>query len=290
MHIPVAYGQWSVFDHNGDNQLAVLGTRYGIWWPWYGQFEVGWLQPLQLWSGAGTSLVAPMLVSQDRGLCHVQLHPTWFEPTLVILSKEPLHYREFQFSCWWLLEQGSITWILEEWKNALFKPLRKKLGLESFFRPVSNSPFIYKHLKVTPLAMLDLSEAFDQTDHSILLETLVSGFGVSGTGLKWFTSYLSQRTQQVQIQLTLSEKKQLITGVPQGSCIVLCCAQSMFRPVPYHRKAPPSSLRLGRWPPSLHVFQTHNLHESNWLSHCHLELRSKTEELDDFKHAYCEWQ
>ena len=41
MHTPAAYGQWSVFDHNGDNQLAVLGTRYGIWWPWYGQIEVG---------------------------------------------------------------------------------------------------------------------------------------------------------------------------------------------------------------------------------------------------------
>ena len=24
---------------------------------------------------------APMLVSRDRDLCHVQLHPTWFEPT-----------------------------------------------------------------------------------------------------------------------------------------------------------------------------------------------------------------
>ena len=70
-----------MFDHNGDNQLAVLGTRYGIWWPWYGQFGVGWLQPLQLWLGAGTSSVAPVLVSQDRDLCHVQLHPTWFEPT-----------------------------------------------------------------------------------------------------------------------------------------------------------------------------------------------------------------
>ena len=30
MHTPAAYGQWSVFDHNGDNQLAVLGTRYRI--------------------------------------------------------------------------------------------------------------------------------------------------------------------------------------------------------------------------------------------------------------------
>ena len=64
-----------------DNQLAVLGTRYGIWWPWYGQFEVGWLQPLQLWLGAGTSSMAPVLFSQDRDLCYVQLHPTWFEPT-----------------------------------------------------------------------------------------------------------------------------------------------------------------------------------------------------------------
>ena len=41
MHTPAAYDQWSVFDHNGGNQLAVLGTGYGIWWPWYGQFEVG---------------------------------------------------------------------------------------------------------------------------------------------------------------------------------------------------------------------------------------------------------
>ena len=81
MHTPAAYGQWSVFDHNGDNQSAVLGTRYGIWWTWYGQFEVGWLQPIQLCLGAGTSSVAPVLVSQDRDLCHVQLHPTWFEPT-----------------------------------------------------------------------------------------------------------------------------------------------------------------------------------------------------------------
>ena len=30
--------------------------------------------------GAGTSSVAPVLVSQDRDLGHLQLHPTWFEP------------------------------------------------------------------------------------------------------------------------------------------------------------------------------------------------------------------
>ena len=29
LHTPGAYGQCSVFDHNGDKQSAVLGTRYG---------------------------------------------------------------------------------------------------------------------------------------------------------------------------------------------------------------------------------------------------------------------
>ena len=164
-----------------------------------------------------------------------------------------------------------IGYFPEEWKNALVKPLLKKLGLELVFpsfRPVSNLPFISKltekasvnqlsdHMnkvrplpsgqsayrpfhstetallkiqsdillnmddqKVTLLVMLDLSAAFDTIDHSILLETLESGFGVGGTALKWFTSYLSQRTQQVQIKGTHSEKKQLTTGVPQGSCL-----------------------------------------------------------------------
>ena len=67
--------------------------------------------------------------------------------------------------------------------------------------------------------MLDFSAAFDTIDHRIVLETLGSGFSVGGTALKWFTSYLSKRTQQVQIKGTLSEKKQLTTGVPQGSCL-----------------------------------------------------------------------
>ena len=31
LHILGAYVQWSVFDHNGDKQSVVFGTRYGIW-------------------------------------------------------------------------------------------------------------------------------------------------------------------------------------------------------------------------------------------------------------------
>ena len=52
---------------------------------------------------------------------------------------------------------------------------------------------------------------------SCWLEILDYGFGVRGTALKWFTSYISQRILQAQIKGTLSEKKQLTTGVLQGS-------------------------------------------------------------------------
>ena len=60
----------------------VLPVWYGTWWPLYGRFEVGWLQPLQLWLSGRISLVVPVLVSRNRDLRHVQLHPTWFEPAV----------------------------------------------------------------------------------------------------------------------------------------------------------------------------------------------------------------
>ena len=73
--------------------------------------------------------------------------------------------------------------------------------------------------RVTLLVMLDLSAALDTIDHKILLETLRSGVGVGGTALQWFTSYLSNRTQQVKVHGVTSEKINLDTGVPQGSCL-----------------------------------------------------------------------
>ena len=51
--------------------------------------------------------------------------------------------------------------------------------------------------KVTALTLLDLSSAFDTTDHSILLGRLEDWVGVTGRADDWLRSYLTGRSQQV---------------------------------------------------------------------------------------------
>ncbi len=56
------------------------------------------------------------------------------------------------------------------------------------------------------LILLDLSAAFDTLDHDLLLKRLNTRCGVEGVALKWFESYLTNRTQSVIINGTESEK------------------------------------------------------------------------------------
>ena len=67
------------------------------------------------------------------------------------------------------------------------------------------------------LTLSDLSDAFDTTDHSILLERLQTSFGIDGLPLKCVKSYLSNIHQKAKIDNNLSNVLPILSGVPQGS-------------------------------------------------------------------------
>ena len=69
------------------------------------------------------------------------------------------------------------------------------------------------------LVMLDLSAAFDTIDHATLLHMLEHQCGITGTALKWFSEYISDRYQAVQVGQSFSEFVKMEFGVPQGSVL-----------------------------------------------------------------------
>ena len=61
---------------------------------------------------------------------------------------------------------------------------------------------------------MDLSKAFDTLDHTILIHKL-QYYGISGSGLNWFQSYLTDRVQYVEINSLSSTLGVITAGVPQ---------------------------------------------------------------------------
>ena len=72
--------------------------------------------------------------------------------------------------------------------------------------------------------LLDLSKAFDTIEHSIMLQKLEL-YGIRGTALIWFQSYLSNRRLRVKCKTVSSgvevrsDDYNVEYGTPQGSCL-----------------------------------------------------------------------
>lgn len=69
------------------------------------------------------------------------------------------------------------------------------------------------------LILLDLTAAFDAVDHTILLHRLQHTIGLTDNALKWFTSYLSDRTEYVTLGKKVSLTHKVTCGVPLGSVL-----------------------------------------------------------------------
>ena len=100
------------------------------------------------------------------------------------------------------------------------------------------------------LVLLDLSAAFDTVDYDILLQRLETSFGVTGTALSWFQTYLSGRTQCVS-GATRSSAIPLVCGIPRARscsqsysyCMSLTLLQ-LFRSLACLRTSMPTTLRF----------------------------------------------
>ena len=65
---------------------------------------------------------------------------------------------------------------------------------------------------------IDLQKAFDTVNHNILLMKL-EHYGIRGSTLDWFKSYLSDRKQYVSVNGSNSSCLSVTCGVPQGSVL-----------------------------------------------------------------------
>ncbi|KAI8499803.1 hypothetical protein Bbelb_228540 [Branchiostoma belcheri] len=72
--------------------------------------------------------------------------------------------------------------------------------------------------EVVGCVFLDLRKAFDKVWHHGLLAKL-AGYGIRGSLLEWFCSYLTDRRQRVVVNGATSDWKTPLAGVPQGSIL-----------------------------------------------------------------------
>jgi len=64
-----------------------------------------------------------------------------------------------------------------------------------------------------------MSAAFDTVDHETLLHRLRESFGLNGAVLRWFSSFVSGRTQFVRCNASKSTPTLVICGGPQGAIL-----------------------------------------------------------------------
>ena len=151
------------------------------------------------------------------------IFPQCFKSALVtpILKKRCLdhndlnNYRPVSNLCF-------IAKILEKLFYPKFLPISTLTGhsTETALLKVVNDLFLSLNKgKISVLALLDFSSAFDTIDHTILVHRLRTDFGFTDTVLQWFSFCLTDRTHCVSLCNHCSDFAPVHSGVPQGSVL-----------------------------------------------------------------------
>ena len=126
-----------------------------------------------------------------------------------------------------------ISKILERWVHSKVYSYLDVCNLipscQSGFRPLHSTETTLHDLtnkcfqamergEMTGTVFIDLSKAFDSVNHATLLDKL-DRVNMSTSVINWFKSYLSKRSQSVNIEGNVSRALPLNTGVPQGSIL-----------------------------------------------------------------------
>ena len=181
-------------------------------------------------------LAAPVIVHQltcliNRSITTGTFPQKWKKAKVTPIHKggdvsEPSNYRPISVL-------SIFSKILE---RAVFDQLYKYMNLNKFlnqyqsgFRPLRSTSTALINItddwlnsfdngEITGVVMLDLKKAFDTVDLDILIHKLKL-YGIDRKGIKWFTSYLQDRSHFTSIQGNSSTSIPIRCGVPQGSII-----------------------------------------------------------------------
>jgi hypothetical protein len=153
-----------------------------------------------------TSRTVPIFKSGDHLLCD-NYRPISLLPTISKILEKAMakkltnHLKENNLLCqnqFGFQERTSTVHHLLKLTNYITTELNKKRYVVGVF--------------------LDLRKAFDVVPHDILLNKLKK-LGIEGTALEWFRSYLSGRSQKVDINGTLSDFELITISILQGSIL-----------------------------------------------------------------------
>lgn len=127
----------------------------------------------------------------------------------------------------------TVSKLIEKWVASQFSTYLNNFNLlhksQSGFRPKHSTESALTLMidswlkavnvgKLVGCVLVDFRKAFDLVDHKIILQKL-KFYKCNEPCLKWFESYLTNRTQRVSLSQNLSESASVTCGVPQGSIL-----------------------------------------------------------------------